>query len=339
MLPGKLAELRNELDQKENDLASQRQRQDLAAKYQERLRHLQDEIKGLKKRQKEYAQLERENRDRCREIQSLQGQINEMKRQKVGLQKKQAEDGAQFREWKASRLREITQLRREARRTALEHHKLLQEHTKQNAILKRRTEEVWAVQKKMRETEASRRLRNVARTGAGGGGGGGGPREAWGEPGKGGGLTDAAADKILEHELAVRLKEKSGARELERAVRERAELAARRDAAKERRDLLLLEVREAKAGGGEEVKAELREIEDEAESLEAQARRRRPRAISVRSPPLCAPAAISPRSPRDLPRAARGQVGADRRDRAGGGRQPVGQRRGVERGGRRRGLR
>ena len=148
---GKLSELQMELDQKENDLASQKQRQALATKYQERLRHLtltliltltlaltltptvtrtlteyqerlrhlSDEIRGLKKRQKEYATLERENRDRCREISALQGQIDQMKKAKVSLQRKQTEEGAQFREWKASRLREITQLRREARRNAL----------------------------------------------------------------------------------------------------------------------------------------------------------------------------------------------------------------------------
>ena len=82
---GKLSELQNELDQKENDLASQKQRQALATKYQERLRHLTEEIRGLKKRQKEYATLERENRDRCREISALQGQIDQMKKAKVGL--------------------------------------------------------------------------------------------------------------------------------------------------------------------------------------------------------------------------------------------------------------
>jgi len=152
-----------------------------------------------------------------------------MKKAKVGLQRKQTEEGAQFREWKASRLREITQLRREARRNAFEHHKLLQEHTKQNAILKRRTEEVWAVQKRMRDGEAARRLRTAARTGTGAAAvGGGGPREAWGGGDKGGaaaaaraettsgmlaigggGLADAAADKLLEHELALRLKERN----------------------------------------------------------------------------------------------------------------------------------
>ena len=151
-----------------------------------------------------------------------------MKRAKVGLQRKQTEEGAQFREWKASRLREITQLRREARRNALEHHKLLQEHTKQNAVLKRRTEEVWAVQKRMRDGEAARRLRTAARTGTAAAAAGGGPREAWGGGDKGaaaaaaraettsgmlaiggGGLADAAADKLLEHELALRLKERS----------------------------------------------------------------------------------------------------------------------------------
>ena len=103
----------------------------------------------------------------------------------MSLQRKQTEEGAQFREWKASRLREITQLRREARRNALEHHKLLQEHTKQNAILKRRTEEVWAVQKRMRDGEASRRQRTAARAGTGKAAAAGAPREAWGAGDKG----------------------------------------------------------------------------------------------------------------------------------------------------------
>ena len=63
-------------------------------------------------------------------------------------------------------------------------------------------------------------------------------------------------------------------------MRERAELAARRDGAKERRELLLLEMRSgsggtaggAAAGGAAAAahEAELREIDDEAESLEAQ---------------------------------------------------------------------
>ena len=65
-------------------------------------------------------------------------------------------------------------------------------------------------------------------------------------------------------------------------MRERADLAARRDGAKERRELLLLEMRSGSGGagaGGAVVaggaaaaahEAELREIDDEAESLEAQ---------------------------------------------------------------------
>ena len=86
----------------------------------------------------------------------------------------------------------------------------------------------------------------------------------------GGGLADAAADKLLEHELAIRLKERSAARELERAVRERAELAALRDGAKERREMLLLEMRSGGGAGAAAHEAELRELDDEAESLEAQ---------------------------------------------------------------------
>ena len=64
-----------------------------------------------------------------------------MKKAKTTLQRKAEIEGSQFREWKQSQLREISQLRREARRVALEHQKLQEAHSKQNAILKRRTEE------------------------------------------------------------------------------------------------------------------------------------------------------------------------------------------------------
>ena len=105
----------------------------------------------------------------------------------------------------------------------------------------------------------------------------------------GGGLADAAADKLLEHELAIRLKERSAARELERAVRERAKLAALRDGAKERRELLLLEMRSgggaAGGAGAAAHEAELREIDDEAESLEAQLEVKRARALTLTTHP------------------------------------------------------
>ena len=44
----------------------------MVTKYSERLRSLQGEIRTLKKRQREYATMERLNRERCSEIGRLQ---------------------------------------------------------------------------------------------------------------------------------------------------------------------------------------------------------------------------------------------------------------------------
>ena len=70
-----LESVRTQLEAKENDAATQRQQQELVSKYSERLRNLQAEIKTLKKRQREYAQMERINRERCSEIGRLQSQV------------------------------------------------------------------------------------------------------------------------------------------------------------------------------------------------------------------------------------------------------------------------
>ena len=48
------------------------------------------------------------NRERCQEIGRLQSQVTEMKKTKLTLQRKAQDESARFREWKQSRLREIS---------------------------------------------------------------------------------------------------------------------------------------------------------------------------------------------------------------------------------------
>ena len=128
---------------------------------------------------------------RASEISRLHGQIVEMRKAKVGLQRKATEEACGFREWKQSHLREIANLRREAslslpfcvspcvsirgaphfshepirpllqaQRNQVAHTKLLAAHDRQQAVLKRRTEEVQAAQKRLREGEPARRARH-----------------------------------------------------------------------------------------------------------------------------------------------------------------------------------
>ena len=209
-----------------------------------------------------YTKLSKLNADRSKEISKLQGQISEMKHAKVAIQRKASEESSQYRDWRQARMREISQLRREARVSKLEHHRLLSAHAKQEAILKRRTEEVAAVQRRLREqAKSGRGTARGGRTDAardppstpGGGGGGIGAAS-------GGATSTAAVEKTIEGELSRRLRERTRGVELERTAQQRAELAARRDAARERKALLESEGNDAEA----------REIDDEIESLEAQ---------------------------------------------------------------------
>jgi len=141
----KLSALQAELDAKENDAQTQRQQKEQAGKYEERLRALNTEIRTLRKRQNEYTplslsigsrpnphtshptstlyrytKLSKLNADRSKEISKLQGQISEMKHAKVAIQRKASEESSQYRDWRQARMREISQLRREARVSKLE---------------------------------------------------------------------------------------------------------------------------------------------------------------------------------------------------------------------------
>lgn len=225
-------------------------------------------------------------------------QVSEMKKAKNTLQRKAAEESAQFREWKSSQQREISQLRREGQAIALRHHRLQEAHSRQCAVLKRRTAEVNAVQKKLRDAEASRRLRSIQTAGKPPAA----PREGWATPrqaagpegrepwrqggreaGKERGMEthrvgdmeggiEGAVERLVEEELSQRVRERLRGMQLERAMVERDELASRRDGARERREAMELQLHRMRGDGegAEAMESETRELDDEIESLEAQ---------------------------------------------------------------------
>ena len=342
----KLSALQAELDAKENDAQTQRQQKEQAGKYEERLRALNTEIRTLRKRQNEYTQpslslasrpqtpglhtphpplqvrkLSKLNADRSKEISKLQGQISEMKHAKVAIQRKASEESSQYRDWRQARMREISQLRREARVSKLEHHRLLSAHAKQEAIAKRRTEVVAAVQRPAPRAgqvrprhrraaaaptrRATRRRRPAAASSAGSAR----PRVArrarrrWRRRSKASSRGGCASARAASSSSAC-------------PAARGALLAARRDAARERKALL-------ESRGND---AEAREIDDEIESLEAQLEVKASRGSSTRRAArgarAAAAAARSPtsrraRSPRRSSRSS-SKVGCARRSLAGG---------------------
>jgi kinesin family protein 4/21/27 len=100
----------------------------------------------------------------CRQ---LQDDIVKMKGHKAAVMRRMEQREREFREWRAARERELAQLRRSAQRqnAALQQHQAM--HLKQQAVLKRKTEEAEAAKKRLRELiEVQARARCAMRAGA-----------------------------------------------------------------------------------------------------------------------------------------------------------------------------
>uniref|UniRef100_A0A6N2LXW3 Kinesin motor domain-containing protein n=1 Tax=Salix viminalis TaxID=40686 RepID=A0A6N2LXW3_SALVM len=87
----------------------------------------------------------------------LQDEIQSMKAQKVQLQHRIKQEAEQFRQWKASREKELLQLRKEGRRNEYERHKLQAINQRQKMVLQRKTEEAAVATKRLKELLEARK--------------------------------------------------------------------------------------------------------------------------------------------------------------------------------------
>ncbi|KAK3019934.1 hypothetical protein RJ639_004917, partial [Escallonia herrerae] len=90
----------------------------------QKLKSLESQIQDLKKKQESQVQLLRQKQKSDEAAKRLQDEIQFIKAQKVQLQHKIKQEAEQFRQWKASREKEVLQLRKEGRRNEYERHKL-----------------------------------------------------------------------------------------------------------------------------------------------------------------------------------------------------------------------
>jgi chromosome segregation ATPase len=90
----------------------------------QKLKTLEAQILDLKKKQENQVQLLKEKQKSDEAAKKLQEEIHSIKAQKVQLQHKIKQEAEQFRQWKATREKELLQLRKEGRRNEYERHKL-----------------------------------------------------------------------------------------------------------------------------------------------------------------------------------------------------------------------
>lgn len=205
--------LQKEIDELRHNLAnisstSDDGAQKLKENYLQKLNVLESQVSELKKKQDAQAQLLRQKQKSDEAAKRLQDEIQRIKSQKVQLQHKIKQESEQFRLWKASREKEVLQLKKEGRRNEYEMHKLLALNQRQKMVLQRKTEEASMATKRLKELLESRKASS---------------REVSGANGNGPGVQ--ALMQAIEHELEVTVRVHEVRTEYERQMEERARMA------------------------------------------------------------------------------------------------------------------
>ncbi|OVA10479.1 Kinesin [Macleaya cordata] len=172
--------------------------QKLKEEYLQKLNVLEAQVSELKKKQDAQSQLLRQKQKSDEAAKRLQEEIHRIKTQKVQLQQKIKQESEQFRMWKASREKEVLQLKKEGRRNEYEMHKLLALNQRQKMVLQRKTEEASMATKRLKELLEARK--NSSR-------------------------KDLALMQTLEHELEVMVRVHEVRSEYERQMEARAAMA------------------------------------------------------------------------------------------------------------------
>ncbi|KAI6689224.1 hypothetical protein NL676_026052 [Syzygium grande] len=126
--------------------------------YLRKLNVLEEQVKGLKKKQDVQSQLSMYRRKSEESTKHLQDEIQKLKAQKVQLQCKMKLESMQFRLCKASLEKEILQLKKEGRRNDYEMHKVLALNQRQKMVLQRKTKESSVAMNRLRQLVESRKV-------------------------------------------------------------------------------------------------------------------------------------------------------------------------------------
>jgi kinesin family protein 4/21/27 len=150
-------EERNRLLAEIENLASDGQAQKLQDVHAQNLKALEAQILDLKKKQESQVQLLKQKQKSDDAARRLQDEIQSIKAQKVQLQHRMKQEAEQFRQWKASREKELLQLRKEGRKSEYERHKLQALNQRQKMVLQRKTEEAAMATKRLKELLEARK--------------------------------------------------------------------------------------------------------------------------------------------------------------------------------------
>ncbi|NXP19664.1 KIF4 protein, partial [Scytalopus superciliaris] len=132
----------------------------LSERRRKRLQELEGQINELKKKLNEQSKLLKLKESTERTVSKLNQEIREMKHQRVQLMRQMKEDTEKFRQWKQKKDKEVIQLKERDRKRQYELLKLERDFQKQANVLRRKTEEAAAANKRLKD--ALQRQREAA---------------------------------------------------------------------------------------------------------------------------------------------------------------------------------
>ncbi|XP_041341142.1 chromosome-associated kinesin KIF4A [Pyrgilauda ruficollis] len=132
----------------------------LSERRRKRLQELEAQISELKRKLNEQSKLLKLKESTEHTVSKLNQEIREMKQQRVQLMRQMKEDTEKFRQWKQQKDKEVIQLKEKDRKRQYELLKLERDFQKQANVLRRKTEEAAAANKRLKD--ALQRQKEVA---------------------------------------------------------------------------------------------------------------------------------------------------------------------------------
>ncbi|NWI98112.1 KIF4 protein, partial [Pitta sordida] len=132
----------------------------LSERRRKRLQELEGQMSELKKKLNEQSKLLKLKESTEHTVSKLNQEIREMKHQRVQLMRQMKEDTEKFRQWKQKKDKEVIQLKEKDRKRQYELLKLERDFQKQANVLRRKTEEAAAANKRLKD--ALQRQREAA---------------------------------------------------------------------------------------------------------------------------------------------------------------------------------
>nr|XP_040038997.1 kinesin family member 4 [Gasterosteus aculeatus aculeatus] len=123
----------------------------LSEQRRKRLQELEGQLGDMKKKLLEQSKLLKLKESSVKKVDNLVQEIQGMKNQRTQLMRQMREDSEKFRQWKAQKDREVLQLKEKDRKRQYEILKLERDFQKQANVLRRKTEEAAAANKRLKD--------------------------------------------------------------------------------------------------------------------------------------------------------------------------------------------